>query len=105
MGKENKEKEEEIEKLEETKEALVNSLKRADNTIRELEDKVKQAEQKGQPKKREIIAVGDSNLKRMHPKIQSRLKDTHNVEIKVAYTTDEANKWIDEQTAEMLKGK
>ncbi len=41
----------------------------------------------------------------MYPKIQNRLKEMHTTELKVAYTTDEANKWIDEQTEESLKGK
>ncbi len=49
--------------------------------------------------------MGDSNLKRVHPKIRERLKDTHNVKLEVAYTTDEVNTWIERQTEESLTNK
>ena len=106
LNKENKEEEmekiikqkEQIQKMEENQEALMSTIKRAEKTIKQLEKNEKR-------EKKEVIAVGNSNLKRVHPEIHKHLKETHNVKLEVAYTTDEVNTWIERQTEESLANK
>ncbi len=108
LREEQMEKEEKVDELNETIGTLKEQITALLNTVTRYDQQIKEHEQKevkeDQPKHQTII-LGDSNAKRIHPKIKHKMSKTHTVEHEVLYTTEELEEWVKRQTEETVENK